>query len=181
MVDGKHLWAQVYYLLRTGRPQDASELLSEHTNSLKREDYTLPGALKAYSSSPNSTLPKQQKDALYNDYNTSIRNNPNVDQFKFAIYKLVGRFELGKKNLKVARTTEDWVWVQLNLIREGNGGEGGGIEEYGLDDFGKSLVRFGADKFDQGGQRPMAWFNLLLYSGQFERVRPRNWSIGENC
>ena len=38
------------------------------------------------------------------DFNGHVRTNPSVDQFKYALYKIVGRFELNKKTAKVAST-----------------------------------------------------------------------------
>lgn len=82
--------------------------------------------------------------------------------------------ELGRKNVKVAGSSEDWIWYQLGLIREagavaGVGGEG---ETYDLADLGRQLLKFGNDKFDSNGTKPFTWFNLLLFTAQFERVSP---------
>jgi nuclear pore complex protein Nup93 len=110
-----------------------------------------------------------QKDQLYNDFNSHIRNSSTVDQFKYALYKLVGRFELSRKSVKVATTTEDWMWLQLSLTRESREGESP-QEQYDLGDLGELVLGYGSEKFDQEGTRPFAWFNLLLFAGQFERV-----------
>lgn len=168
-VDGIYLWAQLYYLLRCGKPNEAISLLSEHVGALSPGDAGFPGALKASLTSHDRRLPKAQRDSLLSDFNGKIRNNPNVDQYKYALYKIVGRFELSRKTLKVASTTEDWMWVQLSLVKEG-GGNDGPQEQYDLADLGRMVLKYGADKFDEGGKRPFAWFNLLLYTGQFERV-----------
>lgn len=163
-----YLYAQVYYLIRCGHPEEALNLLSDHQSSLRRDDWTLPGAFKTLLSSSERKLPKAQKDQLYNDFNSNIRNNSTVDQFKYALYKLIGRFELGRKTMKVATTTEDWMWLQLSLIREAR--DDSPQEMYSLEDIGNLVNRYGSEKFDQGGQRPFAWFNLLLFTAQFERV-----------
>lgn len=144
-------------------------LLSDHQNALKRDDYSFPGALRTCLTSPDRRLPRAQRDQLSNDFNSTIRNNATVDQYKYALYKLVGRFELSRKTMKVASTTEDWMWVQLSLVREGGAGEGP-QEQYDLADLGRMVLKYGADKFDEGGRRPFVWFDLLLYTGQFERV-----------
>lgn len=164
----KYPWVEIYYLLRCGYREEAFSRLS----SLERESpekSALSSAFRAYLDSPERRLPKSTRDQLYNEFNTSIRNNASVDQFKYAMYKIVGRFELGKKNIKVATTTEDWIWLQMCLIREGK--DEGPQEQYDLNDLARSLNKIGNNKFDDEGKKPFAWFNLLLFSGQFERVR----------
>jgi hypothetical protein len=168
-VNGSYIWAQAYYLLRCGFPDESLALLSEHQHSIKREDWSFPGAFKVFLTTPDRRLPRPTRDQLFNDFNASIRNNPNVDQFKYALYKLVGRFELNRKSLKVATTTEDWMWLQLSLVRESKEMEPP-QEQYDLADLGKLVLKYGNDKFDNGGTRPFAWFNLLLFTAQFERV-----------
>jgi nuclear pore complex protein Nup93 len=168
-VNGIPLWAQLYYLLRCGYPDEAMHLLGEHDNALRDNDRAFPGALKTALFSSDRRLPRVARDQLSNDFNSHIRNNASVDQYKYAMYKLAGRFDLSRKTLKVASTTEDWMWVQLSLVREGGANEGS-QEQYDLADLGRLVIKYGADKFDEGGKRPFAWFNLLLYTGQFERV-----------
>ncbi|GFZ43143.1 hypothetical protein JCM24511_00862 [Saitozyma sp. JCM 24511] len=168
-VNGSYIWAQAYYLLRCGFPDESLALLSEHQHSIKRDDWSFPGAFKVFLTTPDRRLPRPTRDQLFNDFNASIRNNPNVDQFKYALYKLVGRFELNRKSLKVATTTEDWMWLQLSLVRESKEMEPP-QEQYDLGDLGKLVLKYGNDKFDNGGTRPFAWFNLLLFTAQFERA-----------
>ena len=121
-----------------------------------------------YLSSAERRLPKAQKDQLYNDFNSHIRNNANVDQYKYALYKIVGRLELSRKTLKIATTTEDWMWLQLSLVREVR--DDSPQEQYDLIDLAKMVAKYGNEKFDAGGTRPFSWFNLLLLTAQFEKV-----------
>ncbi|EIW72690.1 hypothetical protein TREMEDRAFT_70789 [Tremella mesenterica DSM 1558] len=169
LVDGIYLWAQAYYLLRCGYYDDALDLIAEHSSSVGREDWSFPGCFNTFLHSSDKRLPKSQKDQLYNDFNAHVRNNPNVDQYKYALYKIVGRFELGRKSLKVAATTEDWMWLQLSLVRESRENEPP-QDHYDQNELSKLLLRYGNDKFDANGARPFAWFNLLLLTGQFERA-----------
>lgn len=144
---------------------------------MKKDDWSFPGAFKTSLSSPDRRLPRQQRDQLYNDFNSAVRTNPSVDQYKYALYKLVGRFELNRKSAKVAATTEDWIWLQLCLVREAQG-NGGAVdppaEQYDLRDLQALVSKYGSDKFDANGTRPFAWFNLLLFSAQFEKASGEN-------
>nr|XP_031861265.1 uncharacterized protein CI109_003235 [Kwoniella shandongensis]KAA5528337.1 hypothetical protein CI109_003235 [Kwoniella shandongensis] len=168
-VNGSLLWAQIYYLVRCGYIDEALSLVAENQQNISREDWSFPGCFKSALQSSERRLPKAQRDQLYNDFNAHIRNNPNVDQFKYALYKLVGRFELNRKTLKVATTTEDWMWVQLSLVRETKEADAP-QEQYDLLDLGRLVSKYGNDKFDAGGTKPFAWFNLLLFTAQFERA-----------
>lgn len=167
-VDGVYLWAQLYHLLRCGYPAEASALLDSHRETFRGDDAALVGAFKASLISPDGRVPKGDLHNLISVFNSSIRSS-NVDQFKLALYKIIGRQDLSRKTLKVASTTEDWMWVQLSLVRDSVAGDGP-QDQYDLGDLGRLVLKYGADKFDEGGKRPFAWFNLLLYTAQFERV-----------
>ncbi|WVQ85347.1 hypothetical protein IAT38_007512 [Cryptococcus sp. DSM 104549] len=168
-VNGSFLWAQAYYLVRCGYADDAIELIVGNTSALNNTDASFPGCFKTAFQTPDRRLPKSQRDHLYSDFNAHIRSNTAADQFKYALYKLVGRFELNRKTVKVAATTEDWMWVQLSLVRENKDGDAP-QEQYDLADLGKLLEKYGSDKFDANGTKPLAWFNLLLFTAQFEKA-----------
>lgn len=169
MVDGIHLWVELYHLLRCGYPEEAMNLLANHEAKITSTDRAFPGALRAALTSPERRISKAMRDQIASDYNSHIRNSTGVDMYKAALYKIVGRLDLSRKTVKVASTTEDWMWVQLSLIRE-SGPSDGPQEQYELADLGRMVLKYGADKFDEDGKRPFAWFNLLLYTAQFERV-----------
>lgn len=169
VVGGIKLWAQTYYLMRAGYAQEALALVETHQHNVKKDDWSFPGSFKTYLSSPERRLPKAQRDQLMNDFNAHLRNSTTCDQFKFALYKLIGRIEINRRVLKVAPTTEDWVWFQLGLTRE-NIDNDAPQDRFDLTNLADLVLKYGADKFDAGGTRPMAWFNLLLYTGQFERA-----------
>jgi nuclear pore complex protein Nup93 len=131
---------------------------------------TLPGAFRAYLSSPSRKIPKAQKDQLQNDYNGYIKNNANVDQYKYALYRIIGRFDLGRGKVAVASTsTDDWVWLKLTLVREGR--EDNPSDHYDLAAFGDECWKNGSKTFDAKGTRPFTWVNILLFAGHFEPVR----------
>lgn len=170
-IDGAPLYMHVWYLLRSGYSAEAVDLLAHNQNRLKREDAALPGALKAYYAAPDRRLGRGQRDQLMNDYNNHIRNNHSVDVFKAALYKLIGRFDLGKKGFKGAvDTTEDWIWGNLMLIRESGNSEDGTAEKYDYADFGRIVQDTGSAHFDGGGAKWYVWLTALLCAGEFESV-----------
>lgn len=118
-------------------------------------------------------LPKLLRDRFLSEYNQRIRYLTDTsDPYKHALYKLIGRVEINRRNVPgVTETTEDWLWFQLSLVRESiNGVIEAPHEKFGLRDLGRSLVKFGEGHFDPKGNRPMLYFQVLLLCGQFERV-----------
>ncbi|GMK55571.1 hypothetical protein CspeluHIS016_0206270 [Cutaneotrichosporon spelunceum] len=167
-IDGIKLWAHLYYLLRSGHPSEALALVEDHVHSFT-DDWSFPSAFKAYLGSPERRIPKNLRDQLFADFNARIRSNPKADQFKFALYKLVGRLDIQRKTAKVAVTTEDWMWLQLCLTRENKDGDAP-QEQYDVADLGNLVLKYGNEKFDSSGSKPFLWFSLLLLTAQFERA-----------
>lgn len=112
------------------------------------------------------------------EYNLRIRHSSSSaaeggnsgDPFKHALYRLLGRIDV-RKNVSVARTTEDWVWFQLSFVREDESiDDGASADKYGLRDMGKLVTKFGERHFDPRGDRPVFWFQVLMFVGEFEKV-----------
>lgn len=116
-------------------------------------------------------LPKLLRERFLSEYNQRIRYLTSTsDPYKHALYKLIGRVELQRRNVPgVTQTTEDWLWFQLSLVREGEGA-GEGAERFGLRELAGVLTKFGEKHFDPKGNRPVLYFQVLLLCGQFERV-----------
>lgn len=56
------------------------------------------------------------------------------------------------------------------LVRESSDASEPAYERFTLRDLAKVLVKFGENHFDPKGQRPLLYFQVLLLSGNFERV-----------
>jgi nuclear pore complex protein Nup93 len=136
---------------------------------LSRDDPCLLGAIREYRASPNRRISRNIREGLQNDFNAHIRNNSNADQYRYALYKIIGRLDVSRKNLKVAATTEDWLWTQLCLTREQKE-QDTPQDRYDLQELATVLNKYGSERYDQKGTRPFAWFNLLLLTSQFEQV-----------
>lgn len=116
------------------------------------------------------------------EYNLRIRHSSSSsaemgnsgDPFKHALYRFLGRIDV-RKSVSVATKTEDWLWFQLSFVREDDAEVGG--EKFGLRDLAKTVVKFGESYFDRRGDRPVYWFQMLCYVGEFEQVSPRSASF----
>lgn len=114
------------------------------------------------------------RERFLSEYNQRIRHlaETSGDPFKHALYKIIGRAEISRRNIPgVTNTTEDWLWLQLMLVREASDSSEPAHERFTLRDLAKVLVKFGENHFDPKGQRPLLYFQVLLLSGDFERVR----------
>jgi nuclear pore complex protein Nup93 len=98
-----------------------------------------------------------------------VQGIPKSTYISNALYKIIGRLDVSRKNLKVAATTEDWLWTQLCLTREQKE-QDTPQDRYDLQELSSVLNKYGNERYDQKGTRPFAWFNLLLLTSQFEQV-----------
>jgi nuclear pore complex protein Nup93 len=63
-------------------------------------------------------LPKAHREHLQTVYNTHMLHSSTADPFKLALYKLMGKLEPSRRNVpQVTTTTEDWIWLQLAMVR----------------------------------------------------------------
>lgn len=91
------------------------------------------------------------------------------DPFKLALLKILGRCDLQRKTIpEVIQTTEDYLWLQLWLVREGVV-----LPEessYTLADLQQIVRDFGPSVFDPKNNNPLRYFFALLLVGLFEEA-----------
>ena len=170
-------WAHTYLLIRCGLLQDAVEYVKKHQNLLDGTmDRYFFSYLSAWVNSPNRSLPKSMRDRLLTEWNGHIRDiladprvSPRGDVFKYTLYKILGRCELSTKNVKcdhVISSTDDYLWLQLVLVREETSKSDPAFEKYTLRDFASKMVGYGQGYFKSLG----VYFMVLLLCGEFERA-----------
>lgn len=158
------LWAGVYFALRIGRADDALALLQEN-HAVLRADAAFPAVFSAWLSG-DRVLPRQMREQLLGEYLARFRNAPleSLDPYQYALYRIVGGFDTSKRfPPALVTTTESWLWLQLNLVREGD-------DAYTLNELANKIEKYGAAHFDPSGQRPLHYFQILLLVGRFERA-----------
>ena len=185
------MWAHIYYLLRTGHSSLALDVASEHDAALRSSDQSGSSSsgssfvayLKAWLDSPDRRLPKALRDRFLAEYNARFRSSSSldassVDAYKAGLYKLLGRIDISKRfPPALTRSTENWLWLQLSLVREQDEGK----ERYGLTELAEKLVGYGEKHFDPKGTRPMHYFQVLLLCGEFERVSAAIGAVAAVC
>lgn len=160
------LWAGVYFLLRIGRADDALGLLQENQHVL-RTDSAFPAVFKAWLDG-GRVLPRQMREQLIGEYLARFRNAPleSLDPYMYALYRIVGAFDTSKRfPPSLVTTTESWLWLQLNLVRED-----ASSDAYTLGDLANKIEKYGAAHFDPSGARPLHYFQILLLVGRFEHA-----------
>ncbi|EMR09810.1 hypothetical protein PNEG_01991 [Pneumocystis murina B123] len=172
IVNNIPIWAFLFYLIRCGYLEEAVQYTLKHESLFQKIEKAFPIYLKAYFMSPNGKLPRQLNDRLHAEYNQRIRFiTETSDPYKYVIYKIIGRCELSKRSLpEVLPLAEDYMWLQLNLIRSIEDSGESVHERFTLEDVQKTLLSFGAKHFTSKGTNPIVYFQLLLLSGQFERA-----------
>jgi nuclear pore complex protein Nup93 len=193
------IWAEIYYLIRMGQAREALAFAnSVKTEMAMKGDGNFVSYLTAWVNgldTEDGRLPKNLRDQLLAEYNQRIRHDSGTlhrsnsvqgsfeqtqsagttDPFKLAVYKIIGRCELNRKNIPgthVIRAREDWLWLQLMLVQERFTPDEPVFERYTLRECAKLVLKFGVNHFNPAGKLgdPLAWFSVLLTCGEFERA-----------
>lgn len=165
------LWAMVFVLVRSGHVAEALACLQENESALQRNDAAFLAFFKAWADSPTRTLPRSMRDHWMGEYVTRFRSGAVEDPYRYALYRLLGRFDVAKKfPAPLVLSTENWLWLQLCLVSETaeQDAQAPALQSYTLQDLGHKLEKYGEAHFDPKGQRPLHYFQLLLLVGRFE-------------
>ncbi|KAK9454541.1 Nup93/Nic96-domain-containing protein [Dipodascopsis uninucleata] len=181
VVNNVPIWALLYYLFRSGHLNEALEYTNQNENYFQKIERTFPTYLRAYvKSGDDRMLPRELHERLVSEFNYHLKAyDPKTDDpYKYALYKLLGRCDLARKNIpEILLVAEDWMWVQLMLVQESSAAsEINDVfsthrgDRYTLTDLRNMLVQFGARHFNPKGNNPGVYFQALLLSGQYERA-----------
>ncbi|PVV00135.1 hypothetical protein BB560_005398 [Smittium megazygosporum] len=173
LFDGEPLWAHMYYLLRCGKLEDLSSYAFMMENAISESDSNFVGYLMNYFDSPNHTLDSYNQERISASFGLMRVNANNIDPYKFALFKIIGRCDLSRKSIPgVVESSEDYLWHQLIMIREVDDSSylSSGVSKYTLADFQTLLKGTGKKYFDPEGSSPLLYFQVLLISLQFEKA-----------
>ncbi|KZT68459.1 nucleoporin-interacting protein NIC96 [Daedalea quercina L-15889] len=176
LIAGQPLWAKLFYLVRTGNPQDALAEALRYHQAVEHREAGFISHFRAWIDSPDRKLPKPHRDQVHAAFNAHMLHSSTADPFKLALYKLMGKIDPGRRSVQsVTVTTEDWLWFQLSMVDE--------EEHGGLRGLAEVLLSYGERHFDgvpgQKGARRGVWAGVLLMCGQFERAVAALWDHQE--
>ncbi|KAI9366537.1 Nup93/Nic96-domain-containing protein [Pilaira anomala] len=168
VVDGLPIWVFIYHLLRSGNLDLATKFIDSN-GEMFASDRKFAIYFQEYITAEHHNVSELTRKAILADYIRLYEND--ADPYKLIIYKIMGRCELHRKHFPdVIKTTEDYIWLQLMLIREVTETERYSSERYRLEDLQKSITALGSKYFDKDQTNPYIYFNVLLLTHQFEEA-----------
>ncbi|KAJ2957530.1 hypothetical protein NQZ79_g6749 [Umbelopsis isabellina] len=165
-------WAVIYYHMRCGQNQEALDYINDNQNFFKNAP-SIAEYFSAYIADlKDGAMSDLTRSRIQLEYDQMARNTAEAaDPYKFAVYKIIGRCELNKRTLPyIISNTEDWLWLQLSLIRESQPGMARQSGEYTLSDLQQLLQRYGREHFDPHHNNPWNYIILLILTLQFEQA-----------
>ncbi|EPY51188.1 nucleoporin Npp106 [Schizosaccharomyces cryophilus OY26] len=176
IADDIPVWAVLFYLMRAGLLDLASEFVSTNAHVFESFGRSFPSYFNAYARNPHQPLPKQLRDRLQAEYAQLMKYAPE-DPFKHAIYKLLGQCEPHRISLpEVCITSEDYMWMQLMFCRANANNSltsdlnQRSVNNFDLQQLQKKIVAFGPRYFNPKNSTPVNYFLALLICGEFERA-----------
>lgn len=175
IVNGIPIWAVIFYLLRAGCEQDALNLVLEHQLIFKKVEQSFVSYFKSYVQSKDKRLSQTLVTKIQNEFNHHIKNSIDGDPYRFAVYKILGRCQLSRRNISnIALTVEDWLWMHLMLVREDAQVEYDPVyERYTLKELQTNILSLGEKKF------PTNYLQVLLLTGLYEEAFEYSSGINE--
>ncbi|ANZ76945.1 BA75_03921T0 [Komagataella pastoris] len=179
-INGLPIWAIIFYLLRAGCLDDALNLTLKNSDSFTKVERSFPTFLKAYVNSSDRGFNQELHGRLINEFNQFFKHmNKDADPFRYAVYKLISRCELSRKNLPfITLSVEDWLWVHFTLCREGTNDDDPIYERYSLLDLQKTVLKLGPDNFNGSFNNPL-YLQTLIFTGLYEHAVQYFYSISE--
>ncbi|CAK7209261.1 nuclear pore complex subunit [Sporothrix curviconia] len=175
-VQGEYVWAVIFYLLRSGHVTEAAQYVNDNQTQIRGIDRVFASYINSYASSEDHRLKRAMQERCNSDYNQRARNAPegSVDPFRMACYKVIGRCDVGNRNLDNLQTdVHDWIWLQFNLAREGDRAAELASEMYGLAELQDTIREIGQKHFAKNAPGVAAgsyamYFYLQVLAGLFE-------------
>lgn len=173
-INGTPIWALIFYLLRAGLLQEALEVAVNNKASFKKVEQSFLTYLKAYVSSKDHKMPVEFSARLHTEYSQHIKSSLDGDPFRLAVYKIIGRCDLTRKNISfITLSVEDWLWIHFMLIKDDISDSDPVYERYSLSDFQNIITSYGSTRFNN------YYLQVLILGGLYELAVEHAYSISE--
>ncbi|CAO3693041.1 unnamed protein product [Umbelopsis ramanniana] len=171
-INGEQPWAILFYHMRTGQNKEALDYINNNLPLFKSTPSIAEYFAAFLTDLSDGSMSELTRSRIQLEYDQMSRNTADpIDPYKFAVYKIMGRCELNKRTLPhITSSTEDWLWLQLCLVRESAASSVKLGGEYRLADLQKILQKYGPEHFDPHRSNPWNYMILLLLTLQFEQV-----------
>ncbi|ORZ06875.1 Nup93/Nic96-domain-containing protein [Absidia repens] len=167
---GTPIWVYVYMLLRSGHTSLAIKYVNDHLSDFKSRSPTFTHYFMEYMDAPAKSLQRSQTIDILAEYRQMMYGNEMVDPYKLLLFKIIGRCEVNKPFPTIIRSSEDYLWLQLSLIRSPVNQEEYLNEKYDLQDLQQTINTAGPSRYDRNGNNPWIYFRVLLSTLQFEKA-----------
>lgn len=188
VVNDVPIWALIFYLIRSGCYEEAVEVVDDNASIFNKIDSNFSTYMRSFADSvknnddlDNHSLSASLENSVQQDFNNNIKNSLDVDPYRYAVYKIIGKCDLSKKSLpKLFVSVEDWLWTNFMLINENSKDTSklSRYESYTLVEFQKNLISYGASYFNNNLNNPI-FIQVLLLGGLFELAVKHAFSISE--
>lgn len=180
VINGTPIWATIFYLLRAGLYQDALDITLQNKDNFQKLEKTFPIYLKSFVNSNSRKLPQELHERLHLEFNQYFKHlNKESDPYRYAVYKIIGRCDLMRKNLPhITSSIEDWLWVHLSFTREDNIEDDPIHERYTLLDLQQNIIQLGPENFN-GSSNNSLYLQTLVYCGLYELAVQYLYTINE--
>ncbi|ORE01528.1 NIC-domain-containing protein [Rhizopus microsporus var. microsporus] len=165
IVHGLPIWLFIYLLLRTGHTQVAADYIKENKD-IFRFDKKFVAYFQEYIESPQHCVSKETHDEILAEHYRLEYGEGKADPYKSLLYKIIGRCELNKKSTAIIKSQDDYLWLQLMLVREVTDTENYAYQRYRLQDLQNHTPIMAETQKDD----VWAQFKLLLLTLQFEKA-----------
>lgn len=159
LVEGKPVWPMVYYSLRCGDVQSALHCVLMAGPGNEDIITVLEEKTKYPEKAPNSKLLHQ----IRMMYKRQIRNA--TDAYKRTVYCILGYCDINEAHTEVVKNSDDFLWIQLSLIRPQADDNTDALTYSGLQSM--ILEQYG-EKHYNATEQPNLYVQVLLLTGQFE-------------
>ncbi|KAF1812971.1 putative nuclear pore protein [Eremomyces bilateralis CBS 781.70] len=170
-----YLWVLIYYLIRCGLVTEAAQYVQDSQRAIVGIDRTFPQVMSAYANDPERTLPPDLALRLRQEWNRqSSYPTEQVDPYRMACYKVIGRIELERRTLpNINMSHEDWIWLQFALARESRPEQELAANVFDLAALRQTVVDIGNRHFKAGAdniESPGTFFHLQMLVGMYEQA-----------
>jgi nuclear pore complex protein Nup93 len=166
-------WVILFYLLRAGLVEAASDYVREKKNFFHNNDRAFQAAVTCYASDADRRLTPDLQQKINSVHTQRARLAPSMDPYRMACYKIIGRCEMSRRNLDfIQQSMDEWIWLQFNLAREGNRAEENAGEVFGLEEIRQTTSEIGQRHFMNDDAEAAGGYGVYFYlatlAGMFE-------------
>lgn len=162
IVDGLPYYAQIFYCLRCGFIDDAIKIADDANKQLN--DNKMSAYLKYYKENRDLRNPLSPKLLQEMQQEYRIGGASFEDQFKQAVYLVLGKCDPKRTIPSIFSKTEDYLWLRLS-VSDVDGTEGSGAS---FEDLRALILRCGSSHFNSANSSGFMYFKILMLTQQFE-------------